>query len=137
MSFRKRLSTVPEYVDDAKRVFNGVTTVAGGGTSILQAIPVPVNSQVILRYKAVAYDATAGHNAYYERVVVAKNTAGTTTLVGSEVAVATAEQDATWNIAASANNTDDTLDITATADGSNDTTFRLEGSYEVLTLALN
>lgn len=116
--------------DDIRSELKSVpsTSIAGGATGVILKVPVPKGCIVACKARIFAGSGTNG--AYYESTVVAKNVAGTTTLIGTETTVQK-ENTAGWDLAATANDTSDTIDYTATADAS--TATRFVGFAEVIT----
>lgn len=97
-------------------------SVAGAGSAVVLAIPVPRDGIVIAEVLVHASDVTADEVNVYRARIVARNNGGTTTIVGTPDQIV-AEEDATWNITIAANDTDDTIEVTGVADGTNATIF--------------
>lgn len=130
----KTISPGPQFgPNKTRRELRQVLTANAGATVMTGGkLNLDPGQAMIGRLVAMAHDPTAGHHAYYELSFVAKNIAGTTSLVGAVTSHVAVEDDATWAVTVAANDTDDTVDITVTPDASNDTTFKVVVEYEVV-----
>jgi hypothetical protein len=96
-------------------------TLAGGaGSTVIYSKKVPLGNLIRIEAEIRAEDET--DTALYKLSAVVRNKSGTVDLVGSAV-VDAFETDSSWNATISANDTDDTFEISLTPDGSNATTY--------------
>lgn len=127
MKSKAKMDNFPGFGEGAVR-HSVSKSFAIGADGVAFSIPVPIGHVVKVVSEIMLYDAVADEIGIYKDTVYAKNLAGTTSLVGATLADVV-EEDATWALVPTANDTTDAIDFTATVDATNAST--MTGYYYV------